>query len=245
MKIRLTDVGKTYRRPDGDVVALDGLSLEAGDGEFVVVHGPSGSGKSTLLLIAGALLAPDRGEVDLGGENPYRLSPEARARFRASRLGFVFQQFHLIPYLTVRENVLTPSLACRLPDAEARADELIARFGLADRARHVPEELSVGERQRAALARALLVRPGLILADEPTGNLDEANGREVLGALGEFANGGGTVLLVTHDPALLARAGRRVALRGGREIRRAAADGGVPDGTSDPIATDRRMKDRQ
>ncbi|MCZ7647123.1 MAG: ABC transporter ATP-binding protein [Planctomycetota bacterium] len=206
---------------------LRGASLELGAGEFAALRGASGSGKSTLLWIAGALLAPDGGEVEIAGEKPYALNAEARARFRGRALGFVFQQFHLVPYLSVRDNVLAPRLAhheCDARAAEARADELIERFGLTSRRHHVPSELSTGERQRAALARALLNRPRLLLADEPTGNLDEANARAVFEHLKEFAAGGGAVLMVTHDARAAEQAPRQLTLKEGRlEAERAAA----------------------
>jgi ABC-type lipoprotein export system ATPase subunit len=215
--LQLQDVNKTYRGAQ-TVEALRGVALAAAAGEFVAIQGASGCGKTTLLLIAGGLLEPDAGRVSVGGEDLYALSPGRRARVRAAAVGFVFQQFHLVPYLSVRDNVLAPTIALPLPDAAARADDLIGRFGLADRARHVPAELSTGERQRTALARALLRRPSVLLADEPTGNLDEANARAVLDALADFAHGGGAVLLVTHDRAVAARAGRVVRMEGGRLV---------------------------
>ncbi|MBN1419493.1 MAG: ABC transporter ATP-binding protein [Planctomycetes bacterium] len=213
--LELTDVRKSYARPEGRVDALGGVSLSAASGEFIAVTGPSGCGKTTLLLTAGGLLAPDAGRVLLDGEDLYSLSAERRARIRAERIGFVFQQFHLIPYLSVLENVLVPSLGVPCRDAPARARTLIERFGLAPRAHHVPAELSTGERQRTALARALFNRPKLVLADEPTGNLDQANAEVVLQALAEFAGEGGTVLLVTHGGDAARYASRGVAMKGG------------------------------
>jgi len=207
---------KSYHGAAGSVQVLAGVSLEVRPGEFVVVRGPSGSGKTTLLLTAGALLRPDEGTVVLSGRDPYALAPNQRAGLRAEMIGFVFQQFHLIGSLSVLENVLAAALARRLPDARDRASELIERFGLGDRAGHLPGQLSTGERQRAALARAMLNRPKLLLADEPTGNLDEDNGREVLAALAEFAAAGGAVLLVTHDRAAEGFGGRVLHLDRGR-----------------------------
>jgi ABC-type lipoprotein export system ATPase subunit len=209
-------LSKRYRGPEGDVQALSDVSLSVDENEFVVVRGPSGSGKSTLLMTIGGLLTPDSGTVTVCGDDPYALSPDRRARFRAENIGFVFQRFHIVPYLTVHENVLSASMALGTEDAEQRATELIRRFGLADRARHVPAELSTGERQRTALARAMLNGPRLVLADEPTGNLDEANGRVVLGALAEFATQNRSVLVVTHDPAVEEFARRTVCLEAGR-----------------------------
>jgi ABC-type lipoprotein export system ATPase subunit len=195
----LSNLCKSYHLKSGTVDALRDVSLRVGAGEFVSVQGPSGCGKSTLLAIAGALQAPDSGGVRIDNRDPYALAPDARAKFRAATIGFVFQQFHLVPYLDVLDNILAPALAVPLPDARERARELIAQFGLEGREHHVPARLSTGERQRAALARALLSRPKLILADEPTGNLDEQNGRAVLECLAGLARNGTAVLLVTHD----------------------------------------------
>ncbi len=219
--LELQAVDKTYRSAQ-TVAALRGISLAVDAGAFVALQGPSGCGKTTLLLIAGGLLAPDAGTVRVAGTDLYALSPEGRARHRAATIGFVFQQFHLVPYLSVRENVLAPAMAAPVPDAATRADALIGRFGLGHRARHVPAALSTGERQRTALARALLLQPKLILADEPTGNLDEANAKAVLDALAEFARNGGAVLMVTHDADVAARAGRVVRMEGGRLLEGAA-----------------------
>ncbi len=214
--LEIQNLTKSYRGPKGNVRAVDGISLTVAPREFVAVQGPSGCGKTTLLLAAGGLLQPSSGLVRVNGQDPYALSPEDRARFRAAHLGFVFQQFHLIPYLSVLDNVLAPSIALPVPGAADRAPELIAHFGLADRAAHVPAELSTGERQRVALARALLNRPKLLLADEPTGNLDRDNARIVLGYLAEFAKEGGAVLLVTHDAAAAEFAQRTLRLVEGR-----------------------------
>ena len=217
--LHLESVTKVYRGPAKEVRALEDCSLDAGDGEFVAVQGPSGCGKTTLLLVAGGLLRPGGGRVTLDGSDPYALSPEDRARWRCECVGFVFQQFHLVPYLTVLDNVLVPSLAKGSADAGERARGLIDHFGLTDRTDHVPAELSTGERQRVALARALLNRPKVILADEPTGNLDGASAERVLGYLGEFAAAGGAVLLVTHDPRAAGYAHRTVRMVGGRLTR--------------------------
>jgi len=214
--LRLEDLSKVYAGPKAPVRALDGAGLQVAAGEFVAVRGPSGCGKTTLLLVAGGLLRPDAGRVEVDGEDPYALSAEGRARFRAANVGYVFQQFHLVPYLTVLDNVLAPSLARPSQGAAERARDLVEHFGLSDRADHVPPQLSTGERQRVALARALLNRPKLLLADEPTGNLDEANARAVLGHLAEFAGQGGAVLLVTHDAQAAAYAGRVLDMKAGR-----------------------------
>ncbi|MBI5818218.1 MAG: ABC transporter ATP-binding protein [Verrucomicrobia bacterium] len=214
--LELRDVQKHFRRPDGVVRAVESVSLRIGAGEFVAVQGPSGSGKTTLLMAAGVLMQPDSGTVVVTGEEPYKLPADDRAAFRATHIGFVFQQFHLVHYLNVLDNVLTAALASQSADAKDRACELIGRFGLASRESHVPSELSTGERQRVALARALLNRPKLLLADEPTGNLDEENGRLVLDCLGGFAKEGGAVLLVTHDPKAAQVSHRALHMENGR-----------------------------
>lgn len=214
--LKLHNVSKTFRRGETEIPILAGASLHVAPGELVTVEGPSGCGKSTLLLAAGGLLAPDAGTIEIDGKDPYRLGPDARAALRAKALGFVFQQFHLVPYLSVTANVLTPAMVAGTPDAAGRAGRLIEQFGLSDRAGHLPGELSVGERQRTALARAMMNRPKLVLADEPTGNLDADNGRIVLESLAEFAAGGGAVLLVTHDPGVDKHAHQTVRLLDGR-----------------------------
>ncbi|MGH7201694.1 MAG: ABC transporter ATP-binding protein, partial [Planctomycetaceae bacterium] len=192
------------------------VSVSVNAGQFLAVQGPSGCGKTTLLLMAGGLLAPDAGTVLVGGTNPYELSPNRRATFRAEKIGFVFQQFHLVPYLSVFENVLAPSIALDRSNAPARAKELVAHFGLEHRLHHVPGQLSTGERQRTALARALLNEPKLLLADEPTGNLDPDNATIVLEHMKEFARSGGAVLLVTHDERAVGFADEIVRMRDGQ-----------------------------
>ena len=214
--LAISSIHKTYRRNGQTVTALGGVSLELRPGDFIAVQGPSGSGKTTLLHTAGGLLQPEAGRVRIAGHDLYALSPERRADLRAARVGFVFQQFHLIPYLSVLDNVLAPALTGAARDAAGRARQLLERFGLQERARHLPGELSTGERQRTVLARALLLQPDLLLADEPTGNLDRENGRIVLDALAEFAGQGGAVLWVTHDDEGAGRAQRIVRLEAGR-----------------------------
>ncbi|MCB1228794.1 MAG: ABC transporter ATP-binding protein [Verrucomicrobiae bacterium] len=219
--LSISEVAKQYRTTEGTVQAIDHVSLSLEPGDFVALHGPSGCGKSTLLLMAGALLSPDSGTIAISGENPYALGAEARAAFRANRVGFVFQQFHLIPFLDVLDNVLVGELAGTLPHGEfrERARELLDRFQLGHRLHHVPSKLSIGEQQRVALARAFLRSPSLILADEPTGNLDAENAAIILEHLGDFAaSGEGAVLMVTHDDRAKAVAGRSVEMRGGRLV---------------------------
>jgi putative ABC transport system ATP-binding protein len=198
--LRIDGVRKTYAAAAGTVVALDGVTIQVAEGELAAVRGASGSGKSTLLCVAGGLLAPQSGRVSIGGNDVYRMGVRERAKYRAVNIGFVFQQFHLIPYLTALENILVPSIAVGDETAPERAADMLDRFNLIGRAGHYPSQLSTGERQRIALARALLNRPRLVLADEPTGNLDENNGETVLRHLRDFADQGGAVVLATHDP---------------------------------------------
>jgi len=214
--ILLENVSRVYRGRDGDVTALDDVGLSVGDGEFVAVRGPSGSGKSTLLLTIGAMIAPTRGRVVVGETDVYAMSGRERATFRAEHVGFVFQMFHLVPYLTVLENVLVPTLGGTRRPSRQDACELLERFGMSHRLRHKPAELSTGERQRAAMARALIKRPRLLLADEPTGNLDPENAAEVMRYLGEFHDDGGTIVLVTHEEIAERHAHRTVHIRDGR-----------------------------
>ena len=214
--IRCDEVTKIFRKNGSEVTSLDRFPAEVAEGEFVTVRGPSGCGKTTLLLTLGGMQRPSAGSVQLGGRDLYALSPAERAGLRSSEIGFVFQMFHLVPYLDLLGNVL---LACPgKPSAEVRrrAGGLLDELGLADRASHRPGELSAGERQRLAVARALLNRPKLILADEPTGNLDPENAAEVIRHLAEFHRGGGTVVLVTHGAAADAHADRTLRLEQGQ-----------------------------
>ena len=216
--IRCDEVTKIFRKNGSEVTSLDRFTAKVAKGEFVAVRGPSGSGKTTLLLTLGGMQRPSDGSVQLAGRDLYALSPAERARLRSSEIGFVFQMFHLVPYLDLLANVL---LACPgKPSAEVRqrASGLMDELGLADRASHRPGELSAGERQRLAVARALLNRPKLILADEPTGNLDPENAAEVIRHLAEFHRGGGTVVLVTHGAAADAHADRTLRLEQGRLV---------------------------
>ncbi len=217
--LEITDVHKRYGTSDGTVHALHGVSLRVGAGEFVVVRGPSGCGKTTLLLTAGGLLSPDAGQVLVDGRDLYATVSEDRARLRAATIGFVFQEFHLIPYLTVLENVMAPSVARPVADPRERAEELLDRCGLSARARHVTAELSTGERQRTALARALFGRPRLLLADEPTGNLDPDSSEALLAHIAEFARAGGAVLMVTHDDRAQSCSDRVLRMQGGELVR--------------------------
>lgn len=216
--IRCDDVTKTFRKNGSEVVSLDRFTAEIAEGEFVAVRGPSGSGKTTLLLTLGGMQRPSAGTVQFGGRDLYGLPPAERARLRSGEIGFVFQMFHLVPYLDLLGNVLLAAPG-RPGDAEReRAAGLLDELGLAKRASHRPGELSAGERQRLAVARALLNRPKLILADEPTGNLDPENAAEVIRHLAAFHRDGGTVVLVTHGKAADEHAGRILRLEQGRLI---------------------------
>jgi ABC-type lipoprotein export system ATPase subunit len=219
MLVDVRHVTKTFSATAPAVTALADATLQVNAGDFVAVCGPSGCGKSTLLLTLGGLLRPDQGEVIVDGTDIYGLSTNQRARFRARTIGFVFQQFYLIPYLSVIENVLAARLGLTNGNhraARERAETLVKRLGLLDRLNHRPGQLSTGERQRTALARAMLNQPRLLLADEPTGNLDRVNADIVLNQLVEFAQHGGAVLLVTHDAQSAARADRILRLESGR-----------------------------
>ncbi len=209
----------TRRLPSGDrtLTILDDVDLTIHPGEFTAVLGPSGSGKSTLLALMAGLDRPTSGEVRIDGEPIHDLSEDRLALLRRHKIGFVFQTFQLLGNLTARENVLLPLELAGRPDARSRADGLLASVGLADRAHHYPTQLSGGEQQRVALARAFAPQPPILLADEPTGNLDGTTGRIVLELLLDLRRRHGTTLvLVTHDPAVAALADRRIHLRDGR-----------------------------
>jgi ABC-type lipoprotein export system ATPase subunit len=214
----IENVTKQYRGRRGIVAALDGISMEVGQGEFVVLRGPSGSGKTTLLLAAGGMLAPTGGRILMEGKSLYDLSLHERSRFRAVSIGFVFQMFHLVPYLNVLENVLLHGGAPENRLNRQSAAELLERLGLGARITHKPSELSAGERQRTAIARALLKNPTMVLADEPTGNLDTDNAHAVFGYLAEYRKAGGTIILATHGGEAEAYADRLVVLREGRIV---------------------------
>jgi putative ABC transport system ATP-binding protein len=220
--IQLQDVSKVFRTPQGDVRALDGVTLQIGDAEFVAIRGPSGCGKSTLLSLVGGLATPTSGRVMVSGQEISSMSSAARAEFRSQHVGFVFQLFHLLPYLSVLENVLVAAVT-REASVVERAKELLDRFGLSDRLSHRPGQLSVGQRQRVAMARAMLNRPKLLLADEPTGNLDPDNAASLLALLAEYHATGGTILLVTHENYAAERAERSVTMNRGRMCDSAAA----------------------
>lgn len=209
--LSVSNFSKSYM--NGSVKVLENVDLNLEAGELVSVMGPSGSGKSTLLLGLGGLLQPDAGSVVVAGKDLYAMGPGERAAARADNVGFIFQRFHLIPYLSVSENIAVAAIDQNPVSKQARIQELMQRFGIQHRAMHKPGQLSVGEQQRVALARALFNKPALILADEPTGNLDRENGKEVLESFKAFCAEGGAMLMVTHDDRIAAEADRHLELR--------------------------------
>ncbi len=232
---------KVFGEGAGAVRALRGVDARVADGEFVAIMGPSGSGKSTLLHIVGALDRPTDGSVEIRGRRYDNLDDRALTRLRGEVFGFVFQFFNLLPTLTAAENVLLPALVAGEPpgDYAARTDELLELVGLSDRAAHLPAELSGGEQQRVAIARALLRRPEVLLADEPTGNLDSAGGAMVLGLLRRLVDDGQTVVMVTHDAGAAALADRVVFLRDGRIV--SEVSGGDGDRVSEELRALQRV----
>ena len=215
--IRLDGVHKHYETGQADVHALRGIDLVIERGEWVSIMGPSGSGKTTLLEILGCLSSPTAGRVWVGDVAAEEAESDALAELRGREIGFVFQAFNLLPRLTLAENVALPLLYQRIPrrERQERALEALRSVRLDHRATHRPAEVSGGERQRAAIARALVNRPSLILADEPTGNLDTVKGQEILGLIEEIHETGATVVIVTHDPAIGARAPRCLQIQDG------------------------------
>jgi putative ABC transport system ATP-binding protein len=219
--IELKDVTRIYKMGSQEIHALDRVHLTIADGEFVAVVGPSGSGKSTLLHVVGGLDTPSSGQVLVDGQDLSQARDRELAAFRNRRVGFVFQTFNLQPTYTAVENVALPLVFARVPvkERQARAGAALSAVGLADRVRHKPAQMSGGERQRVAIARALVTDPAYILADEPTGNLDTATGREIVRLLEQLHHERGlTVVLVTHDREMAALAGRQITLRDGQIV---------------------------
>ncbi len=223
--LRMEAVTKTYNHRGPTVTVLNDVTLEIDRGDFVSVVGPSGSGKSTLLLALGGMLSPSSGRILLDGDSLYDLEPDQRAAVRGEKIGFVFQTFNLVPYLTALENVQVPLFLSRMSGAEqqTRAASLLERFGLGDRLEHKPSELSVGQQQRVALARVLANDPSVILADEPTGSLDPETSSQVIAFLEELNQEGRTVVMVTHDPQVARRANRTLMLDRGAITSQASA----------------------
>lgn len=201
MKIEINDLGKVFRTDTVETVALNKVSFTIGDGEFVAIMGPSGCGKSTLLNILGLLDNPTAGSYRLDDKEVGNLKESERTEWRKGRIGFVFQSFNLIEDMTVRDNIMLPLNNLKLDKAEKRrrVDEALRRMGISHRAGHYPSQLSGGQQQRVAIARAIVGKPGLILADEPTGNLDSKNGAEVMDLLRELHRDGATIVMVTHS----------------------------------------------
>jgi putative ABC transport system ATP-binding protein len=215
--IRLESVSKIVRSGSEDLTILHPLDLEVPGGQFLSIVGPSGSGKSTLLGLIAGLDAPTSGRIEVDGADLTALDEDSLARLRGAKIGFVFQFFHLLPSLTALENVLVPMEIAGLSGAESRARELLREVGLSERTHHYPSQLSGGEQQRVALARALANDPPILLADEPTGNLDSANGRHIVEILlGIHERRGTTIVLATHDQELAEKADRLLILKEGR-----------------------------
>lgn len=233
--IALRDLEKVYRVGTELVHALRGVTLDIYPNEFVAIMGPSGSGKSTLMNILGCLDIPTRGSYLLNGTDVSKLSQSGLAKIRGRQIGFVFQNFELLPRTTALKNVQLPLMYAMVPKRRQRALEALKRVGLADRATHRPNQLSGGQKQRVAIARALAQQPDIILADEPTGNLDTATGNEIMGIFDDLHDAGQTIIIVTHEPDIAQRCHRIVTLRDGL----IASD--VPSGRAD-ILHERRME---
>lgn len=216
--IRLTAITRTFHMGDQAVHALNDINLYIGSGEYVSIMGPSGSGKSTLLNIIGLLDRPDSGSYELDNRLITDLSETEQAQVRREKIGFVFQSFHLVPRLTAAENIELPLILSGIPQKQrqSRVEEALQAFELMQRANHRPAELSGGQRQRVAIARATVMQPSVILADEPTGNLDHQIGSEVMALLEDLHHRGTTLIVVTHDRELGARAHRQIGMRDGK-----------------------------
>jgi len=216
--IRMAGIKKIYDTGKVKVEALKGIDLEIHKGEMVAIVGPSGSGKSTLMNLVGCLDTPSEGEYQLAGENVAGVTRDQLAEIRNRRVGFVFQNFNLLPHISAQENVELPMLFGGVSPKERRerAAEMLTRVGLGDRLDHKPTELSGGQMQRVAIARALAMNPDILLADEPTGNLDTSSGTDIMSIFNELWKTGRTLIIITHDPALARRASRIVEIRDGR-----------------------------
>jgi putative ABC transport system ATP-binding protein len=216
--IRATGLVKTYRLGGSTIRALDGVDFDIQDGEMVAIMGPSGSGKTTLMNIVGCLDRPDAGTYVLADEDVSHLSRNRLAEIRNRRIGFVFQTFNLLPRMSALENVELPLLYAGRHEAKHRAQAALTTVGLADRQRHEPSQLSGGQRQRVAIARAIVNDPAIVLADEPTGNLDSKTGEEIMALFRSLNHEGRTILIVTHDADVAAHCQRRILMRDGRIV---------------------------
>jgi len=228
--ISLARVSRVFEVGDQSVHALREVNLEVEPGEYAAIMGPSGSGKSTMMHLLGLLDRPTSGEYRLEGREVGGLDDRDRARIRRERIGFVFQFFHLVPRMTAAQNIELPLILAGVPPAERRQRiaPAVEGYGLSDRADHRPDQLSGGQRQRVAIARATILKPSVLLADEPTGNLDRATGREVLDLLETLWKDGLTLLVVTHDPEIAGRARRRIRMEDGRIVEDRPAAGAAP-----------------
>ena len=220
MTVKLANISKVYKMGDNDVVALNGVDLDIAEGEFVAIMGPSGSGKSTLMNILGCLDTPTTGSYLLDNEEVANLSEDVLAKIRNKKIGFVFQNFNLLSRISALENVALPLVYAGVSKTERinRAQELLKMVGLADRQHHMPNELSGGQRQRVAIARALVNNPKIIMADEPTGNLDTKSSVEIMAMFKELYKQGKTIILVTHEPDIAENAKKIITVRDGKIV---------------------------
>jgi len=224
--LEVKNVSKVYGEGTAKVVALNNISLLVNEGDFIAIMGPSGSGKSTLLNIIGGLDHISSGEVILDGKRIDSLDENALVDVRRGKIAYVFQQYHLIPSLTALENVLLPLTFCGANNGSQKALDILKRVGLEKRAEHKPSQLSGGEQQRVAIARALVNDPSLILADEPTGNMDRKTGKEILALFGQLNGEGRSIVMVTHDPEIAGYAGEVVVLQDGQIVDKISQKGG-------------------
>ncbi|MBL8643337.1 MAG: ABC transporter ATP-binding protein [Rhodospirillaceae bacterium] len=228
--MRLKGINKVYKRPDeGPLQVLKNVDLTVGKGEYVAIVGPSGSGKSTLMNILGLLDRADSGDYEIDGQSVAGLPAGTLAKLRNTKIGFVFQQFHLLPRTNAIENVEIPLIYSNADNPEQRAIDALKRVGLGERLKHYPEELSGGQQQRVAIARALVTNPELILADEPTGNLDKVSGEDLMGLFDQLNTDGRTIIVITHDEKLAERAKRVVRIDNGQltEVRQSSNRSGA------------------
>jgi putative ABC transport system ATP-binding protein len=224
--LEIKNVSKTYGQGTAEVVALSNVSFRMDEDDFIAIMGPSGSGKSTLLNIIGGLDYPSSGEVILDGERIDNLDENDFVDIRRNKIAYVFQQYHLLPSLTALENVMLPLIFCGLDEGEKKGSEILKKVGLERRKEHKPSQLSGGEQQRVAIARALVHSPSLILADEPTGNMDQETGKEILGLFQQLNTDGRSIIIVTHDPEIAQHAKEIIVLQDGRIINKINQKGG-------------------